>query len=164
MHGERLARINRWEFDLEEALAGKLPGQPIFVALANTHTKDPWDREALAIIAGAARRAVVSDKHEAATPTLVAALLQALTGKPSTPELVHLGTRLLAAVARSRAGNESTERADSDRSEEMSVALRHADLSMLPRSWRRCLTFLAGAGDQIERRDPGARTPISRPS
>ena len=45
LEGERLAGLNRWQFELEQALDGSPTGQPIFVRLAETETKTPWPRE-----------------------------------------------------------------------------------------------------------------------
>jgi hypothetical protein len=61
LEGERLAQINRLEFDLEAALGGEPPGQPVFVALANT---GPWPPAALDQILSAARRRVGSPRPD----------------------------------------------------------------------------------------------------
>ncbi len=61
LEGERLAQINRLEFDLEAAFEGEPPGQPVFVALAATA---PWPREALEGILSAARRRVASPRPD----------------------------------------------------------------------------------------------------
>ncbi len=42
MEGERLAQINRWEYNLELALEEDPVGQPIFVHLANCYAQNPW--------------------------------------------------------------------------------------------------------------------------
>ncbi len=63
LEGERLAQINRLEFDLEATLDGDPPGQPAFVALAET---GPWPREPLDEILAAARRRVVNPRPASA--------------------------------------------------------------------------------------------------
>lgn len=45
LEGERLAAINRWEFELESALDGHPAGQPVFVLLHHLEQKQPWVRE-----------------------------------------------------------------------------------------------------------------------
>ena len=46
LEGERLAQINRLEFELEAALDGEPPGQPVFVQLAALERAAPWPRQA----------------------------------------------------------------------------------------------------------------------
>lgn len=45
LEGERLAGLNRWEFELEQALDGHPVGQPIFVRLALEEQVRPWRRD-----------------------------------------------------------------------------------------------------------------------
>ncbi|MEJ2084246.1 MAG: hypothetical protein P8Y44_01035 [Acidobacteriota bacterium] len=45
LEGERLAGLNRWQFELEQALDGSPTGQPIFVQLAKIEQATPWLRE-----------------------------------------------------------------------------------------------------------------------
>src|SRR6185436_12952023 len=45
--GERLAMINRLEFDLESALSGAPPEQPVFLRLAYEEARRPWPRPPL---------------------------------------------------------------------------------------------------------------------
>ena len=59
LEGERLAQINRWEFELEASLSGDPPGQPIFVQMARTEEEHPWPREALDEVTAAARLRVM---------------------------------------------------------------------------------------------------------
>ncbi len=56
LEGERLAAINRWEFDLECALEGNPPGQPVFVLLADLERRRPWARAGFEHLHGFARR------------------------------------------------------------------------------------------------------------
>ena len=74
MHGEKLARINRWEYSLEQALDGDPPGQPVFVAMATTDRDRPWDRDALDTIGAAARHVALETDLVAAAPNLVRGL------------------------------------------------------------------------------------------
>jgi hypothetical protein len=161
MHGERLARINRWEFLLDESLEGESPGQPVFVAMAGTHTRSPWNREALDAIAGAARRAAIDEAYALADPVLVAHFLEALTDVRPGPDLTRLGVRLVSLLSGSRTISAS-ERARSrpDRRESLGEALGRLDLSMLSDSWRRCLTFLAIAGDDLAGQGPDAKASL----
>ena len=60
LEGERLAQINRWQFHLEEVLAGEPAGQPIFLCLQREERLRPWNREALDGLADAARHRVAT--------------------------------------------------------------------------------------------------------
>lgn len=64
LEGERLAQINRWQFQLEEALGDKPPAepalQPIFLCLRLEERRRPWNREALDGLADAARHRVAT--------------------------------------------------------------------------------------------------------
>ena len=46
LEGERLTAINRWEFNLEAALDGQPPGQPVYVLIHALEQQRPWVREA----------------------------------------------------------------------------------------------------------------------
>ena len=56
LEGERLTAINRWEFELESALDGQPPGQPVYVLLHDLEQRHPWPREAFDHLHGYARR------------------------------------------------------------------------------------------------------------
>ena len=105
VEGERLAQINRWEFELERALQGGPPGQPVFVALAREEALGPWPRAALAALGKAARRRVAQERPLplAQVPErardLAAAGAEALLGAPAAAGIADLA----AAVIRARA-------------------------------------------------------------
>ena len=56
LEGERLAAINRWEFELEAALDGNPPGQPVYVLLHDLEQQQPWPREGFDRLHSYARR------------------------------------------------------------------------------------------------------------
>lgn len=58
LEGERLAQINRWQFQLEEALEGGDGAQPVFLCMAREEQSRPWDRRSLDGLTDAARRRV----------------------------------------------------------------------------------------------------------
>lgn len=59
LEGERLTAINRWEFDLEAALDGEPPGQPVYVLIHEQEERRPWPREAFDLLhAGARSRSI----------------------------------------------------------------------------------------------------------
>ena len=161
MHGERLARINRWEFLLDESLEGESPGQPVFVAMASVHKSRPWKRETLEAIASAARRAAIDEAYDLADPALVGHFLEALTGARPAPELTGLGIRFVSLLSAGRALPASERyRLRSDGRESLEETLGHLDLSTLSDGWRRCLTFVATAGDDLTRRGLRARSSL----
>lgn len=89
LEGERLSQINRWEFNLDLALEGRPPGQPVFVQLARLGAARPWPRPALEeLVAVARRRATVPprtpDAARAARGRLAEALCSALL--PEDPD------------------------------------------------------------------------------
>ena len=86
LEGERLAQINRWQFQLEEALGGGPAGQPIFLSLQVEERHRPWNREALDGLADAARhrvaarRPATSEARQTEVERLAGALGAALLG------------------------------------------------------------------------------------
>ncbi len=84
LEGEKLSQINRWCFDLEAALDGDGPGQPVFVMMALADRDRPWPREALDAIADSARnramlpRVATVDEATARADALGGALASAL--------------------------------------------------------------------------------------
>jgi hypothetical protein len=89
LEGERLSQINRWEFNLDLALEGRPPGQPVFVQLARLGATRAWPRPALEeLVAVARRRATVPprtpDAARAARGRLAEALCSALL--PEDPD------------------------------------------------------------------------------
>jgi phytoene/squalene synthetase len=86
LEGEKLAQINRWAFDLEASLDGAVPGQPVFVAMAEAHRRQPWSRDALDSLIATARRRALAPRPatlkalERRSEDLAAALSGALWG------------------------------------------------------------------------------------
>ena len=86
LQGERLAQINRLEFELDRALEGEPAGQPIFVALARQHEIEAWPRQALDDLAAAARARALNARPATDAEALQVArelggaLAEALTG------------------------------------------------------------------------------------
>ena len=78
LEGERLSQINRWQFHLEEALAGEPAPQPIFLCLRLEEERRPWRREALDDLADAARHRVAARRP--ATPEARTAEVERLAG------------------------------------------------------------------------------------
>lgn len=58
LEGEKLALINRWEFELERSLEGAPAGQPVFVQVARLHAESPLPPQLLDDLVAAARRRV----------------------------------------------------------------------------------------------------------
>lgn len=56
LEGERLARINHWEYTLELALSGVPVGQPVFLRMARENARRAWPVDALDDLAACARR------------------------------------------------------------------------------------------------------------
>jgi hypothetical protein len=116
VEGERLAQINRWQFTLEAALSGEPVGQPVFVAMAREHGRQPWPEDALDALADTARQRVGEPIPETAKAfaryrrRLAAALFQAVSGADPPPELAALGEALLAARGLVRVGEELRQR------------------------------------------------------
>ena len=91
LEGERLAQINRFEFELEAALNGEPPGQPVFVQLAAIEREKPWPRESFDELAKVARARVTVGRprnQRAAAEQwrrLARAGLHAILGEPPSP-------------------------------------------------------------------------------
>jgi hypothetical protein len=100
LEGERLSQINRWQFHLEEALAGEKAAQPIFLCLQTEERRRPWDRAALDGLADAARhrvavrRPATAEAREAELERLASALGGALLETESAAA-TELATGLL---------------------------------------------------------------------
>lgn len=86
--GERLAAVNRWEFELEQALEGHPTPQPIFLELAREARRARWDAEDFARLTALARdRAVgaeptTAEAVTAATRRLAVALVRCFVTTP----------------------------------------------------------------------------------
>jgi len=156
MHGERLAQINRWEFDLERALDGDPPAQPVFVAMAIAETVYPWPREALGVISSAARRTAVTGTPSGVDSALPEALFEAAAGHPASADVVALGRRLLALLLIRTTATPGTS-SDETPPQACGNMRPRLDFSAAPRRWRRSLTYLAFAMDDIAHRRSGWR-------
>jgi hypothetical protein len=62
MEGERLAAINRWEFDLESALDGSPVGQPVFVLIHALELTTSWNRTGFDLLHRVARQRCVQTR------------------------------------------------------------------------------------------------------
>ncbi len=96
VEGERLAQMNRWEYDLDQALGGNPPPQPVFARMADEEAHRPWPRAALARVGGAARRRITHPRPATAEEAdrdareLGAALAEAALGSPAPPGIEGL--------------------------------------------------------------------------
>lgn len=100
LEGERLAQINRWEFNLELALERRPPGQPVFVQMAHADELRPWRRDGLdALVSVARRRAALPHGDpgvdQAERARLAAAVFTALVGSEPSAAQRELGGALL---------------------------------------------------------------------
>jgi len=100
LEGEKLAQMNRWQFDLESTLDGDPPGQPVFVLLAAAGDEVPWPAAALDALVGCARRRALHQRPrslpeaEADALRLATALSDTLA-PGSDPGVVPLAAALL---------------------------------------------------------------------
>jgi phytoene/squalene synthetase len=100
LEGEKLSQLNRWHFDLEAALDGAPPAQPVFMLLAATDDERPWPRAALEDLVGCARRRALHRRPDSAAAAdndsrrLGAALAAALL-PDAAAELAPLAAALL---------------------------------------------------------------------
>ena len=103
LEGERLAQINRLEFELEAALGGEPTGQPVFVQLAALERAAQWPRQAFDELASIARSRVSfglpanARTADAQRRRLARAGIHALLGEPPPAELEEMGATLLRA-------------------------------------------------------------------
>jgi phytoene/squalene synthetase len=105
LEGERLAQINRFEFELESALNGEPPGQPVFVQLATIERGAPWPRESFDELAKVARSRVTIGRprnQRAAAEQwrrLARAGLLAILGEPPAPAVEAAAATVLRAAS-----------------------------------------------------------------
>ena len=147
MHGERLARINRWEFSLEQALDGEAPGQPVFVAMATVEADRPWARHALDGLSVAARRLALGATLDETAAALAGNIAEALLGTPPPTEIVGFGSRLLTTVSQRGSADRLAMDAPLPGEARPWRSLERDTLASVPAHWRRALRFLAAAGD-----------------
>ncbi len=101
LEGERLAGLNRWQFELEEALDGHPTGQPVFVRLALAEAKQPWLRDEFDRLHRAARHlavtssAVAGDMPDQTLIEIADAWLALVLGVRLNPATVQQGAAVL---------------------------------------------------------------------
>ncbi|MFQ5524831.1 MAG: hypothetical protein ACE5GX_01085 [Thermoanaerobaculia bacterium] len=123
LDGDRLAQINAWEFQTEEALEGDPPGQPVFVMLARVGEGEPWPREALDRIVAAARRVAMSGGDVDADTA--EAIVEALCGTGSAaPEIREALVPLVEAALSSK------------------LDVSSVDLTFAPLGWRHAAGYV----------------------
>jgi hypothetical protein len=156
LEGERLAQINRWEFTLESALSGQPVGQPVFVAMARCDRERPWSREALDLLAIAARRSVTQDAEHPWNAEddrrLARALLAAWRGDAASDAMAEYTVATAIAMRRLSEGGGSKQPPGAE------LAPRGRADAPPPRKGGRVETSRVGEG---ARRRPGARTTAS---
>jgi hypothetical protein len=160
VEGERLAQLNRWEFELERSLDGDPPGQPVFVALAGEEARRPWPRAALAALGKAARRRVAQERPRplAQAPELArdlaAAAIEALLGAPAP----SAAGALVAAVLRARALQDLPanfpDRRCTAREIESALAAAAPAPAALPPAYRPSFAYLRLAARRLARAEP----------
>lgn len=101
LEGERLAGLNRWQFELEQALDGSPTGQPVFVRLAEEEQTTPWQREEFDRLHAVARRLAVvahesdSTADESVDHTIVDSWLTLLSGTSPDETTIQQGATVL---------------------------------------------------------------------
>ena len=100
LEGERLAQVNRWEFELENALSGEPAGQPIFVRLAQLHAERAFDPAAFDLPLAVARRRIAvrrppTESAAAAEAEQLARAALAAIEAPDRGPLLDLGAGVL---------------------------------------------------------------------
>ena len=155
VEGERLAQINRWEWELEEALAGEPAGQPVFVALAAAGRGRAWSSSGLAALASLARRLAGREQPRftaAEAEALAAALAESLFAVPADPATRALGALALAAGGLHAAGTARPARLDARSANRREAAV--------PPQYRPFLRFLErAASDLLAQRARGVPEP-----
>jgi hypothetical protein len=160
VEGERLAQLNRWEFELERALDGDPPGQPVFVALAREQAQRPWPRAALAALGRAARRRVAQEKPAplAQAPELArdlaAAAIEALLGAPPAAETAALAAAVLRARGLQDLPAAFPERRRTAVEIEAALAAAAPAPAALPRPYRPAAAYLRLAARRLARAEP----------
>jgi hypothetical protein len=105
LEGERLAQINRLEFELEAALGGEPSGQPVFVQLAALERAAPWPRQAFDELASIARSRISfglpanARTADAQRRRLARAGFHVLLGEAPPADVEALGATLLRAAS-----------------------------------------------------------------
>jgi hypothetical protein len=103
LEGEKLTQINRWEFELEGALAGAPTGQPVFVQISRLHRDQRWPTDLFDGLVAAARRRVARARprderqRSAECSELGRLALLAVGEEEPTPEALALAALLVRA-------------------------------------------------------------------
>lgn len=102
IEGVRLSQINRWEYALDQALAGDgAIDQPVFLRMREEDRQRPWSREALEELGQAARHAVVAatvrvqDQEGVHARPIAGGVVRALLGPDTSPTTMELAAALL---------------------------------------------------------------------
>ena len=101
LEGERLAGLNRWQFELEQALDGTPTGQPVFVRLAAEERKVRWQREEFDRLHIAARRIAVGTLEDGRSApervdlTIVDSWLRLISGSSLHPSTLRQAASVL---------------------------------------------------------------------
>jgi len=96
IEGERFAAINRWEFELENALSGTPAGQPVSVRMAAEEAQRRWSRTALESLVSIARRRITRPTPSTADllgqefRSIGAALVEGILGDPCSEPIAEL--------------------------------------------------------------------------
>ncbi|HEV7672283.1 MAG TPA: squalene/phytoene synthase family protein [Thermoanaerobaculia bacterium] len=113
IEGERLSAINRWEYALDEALAGRVAGQPIFAAMSREQGRRRWSAEGLDALSACARRRALRgcpatpDEAERDARALAQAFGRTWIGNPVSSEIEALGASLIRLDRLQRLGSET---------------------------------------------------------
>jgi hypothetical protein len=132
LDGDRLAQTNVWEFRTEEALDGRPPGQPIFVAMACEEAEHLWPREALDRLFTEARRVAL----KGGDLKVGSILLEALWGTDETRAAVALAPLLDVPIALATVGELKSEMWPVWTESVQVVATAQA-----PAGWKRAMSF-----------------------
>ncbi len=157
VEGERLAAINRWEFGLEEALAGRPTSEPILAAMAREQGRRRWSTEGLEALAACARQRAIRGQPlnvedlERGALALARAVGRTWLGAASPCEVDALGAGLVRLEALQRLGEETASgRCPLPRNEVGDAATTHPpEPTLLQAAYEECARlrplFLGGA-------------------
>lgn len=113
LEGEKLARINRWEYTLETALSGQPVDQPVFLRMGRENERRRWPVDALDELAACARRRALRRRQPATIAdadvealSLGRAVAAALLEKDLNAEIDGLASALVRLGSLQRLGGE----------------------------------------------------------
>jgi phytoene/squalene synthetase len=113
IEGERLAAINRWEYALDEALAGRIAGHPIFAGMSREQGRRRWSTEGLDALSACARyralhgQPATPEEAERTARSLAQAFGRTWIGSPVSAEIEALGASLIRLDRLQRLGTET---------------------------------------------------------